>query len=102
MRRVRVSFDTSDEEIVVLPLSGGCHVEIDGLDFDLAGRSDVFAGVSDFAYAPRGAAVTITSRDGGRFAIPSARARRRLPARYQPAAATPVELRGAGHARVSS
>lgn len=36
---------------MVLPLSGGCHVEIEGLDFDLAGRSDVFAGVSDFAYA---------------------------------------------------
>ncbi len=35
---------------------------------------------------------------GGRFALPAARATRRLPARYGPAEDVPVELRGAGQA----
>jgi 5-deoxy-glucuronate isomerase len=56
----------------------------------------VFSQVSDFAYVPRDATVTITSAGGGRFALPAARAGRRLPPRYAPAAGVPVELRGAG------
>lgn len=91
-----LQFETGEDEVIVLPMSGACHVEIDGVEFDLAGRSDVFAGVSDFAYAPRDASVMISSAQGGRFALPGAHARRRLPIRYQPAEATPVELRGAG------
>jgi 5-deoxy-glucuronate isomerase len=89
-------FDTREDEVIVLPLAGACTVEVDGERFELDGREGVFAGVSDFAYAPREASVTVTSAAGGRFAVPGARARRRLPARYQPADATPVELRGAG------
>lgn len=91
-----VEFDTVEDEVIVLPLSGGCRVAIDDVEFELDGRSGVFAGVSDFAYAPRDTSVRISSPDGGRFALPGARARRRLPIRYQPASATPVELRGAG------
>ena len=56
----------------------------------------MFSAVTDFAYAPREATVTVSSHDGGRFAFPAARARRRLTARYQPAREVPVELRGAG------
>jgi 5-deoxy-glucuronate isomerase len=56
----------------------------------------VFAGVTDFAYAPRDAEVTVTSAAGGRFAVPSARCDRRLTARYGKASDVPVELRGAG------
>ncbi len=52
--------------------------------------------MTDFAYAPRDAHVELTSTDGGRFAVPSARARRRMPFRHVPASSTPVELRGAG------
>jgi 5-deoxy-glucuronate isomerase len=52
--------------------------------------------VSDFAYAPPGSSVTVFSETGGRFAIPSARSRRRLPPRYMAASEVPVELRGAG------
>ena len=44
------------------------------------------------------ATVTVTSRDGGAFAIPSARCTRRLEPRYGPAEDVPVELRGAGQA----
>jgi len=89
-----VSFDTGDDEVLVLPLSGSCTVECDGLTFPLRGRKDVFAGVTDFAYVPRDATVTVTG--GGRFAIPTARASRRLAPRYGAAEKVPVELRGAG------
>ena len=41
---------------------------------------------------------TVTSQDGGRFALCGARAQRRLTARYGPAEGVQVELRGAGQA----
>ena len=47
---------------------------------------------------PRDATVTVTSRDGGAFALPSARCTRRLEPRYGAAEDVPVELRGAGQA----
>jgi 5-deoxy-glucuronate isomerase len=89
---------TGPDEVIVLPLSGACTVRCDGEAFDLEGRQDVFSGVSDFAYVPRDARVEIASGGGGRFALPSARARRRLDPRHVPADAVPVELRGAGRA----
>jgi 5-deoxy-glucuronate isomerase len=91
-----IGLDTGDDEVLVLPLAGAAVVECDGEKAELTGRRGVFDGVTDFAYAPRDAHVRITSADGGRFAVPSARARRRLPFRHVPASATPVELRGAG------
>ena len=90
------TFDTGEDETIVLPLSGSCVVECDGERFDLAGRRSVFSRVTDFAYVPRDAQVTVTSTGGGRFALPAARATRRLPARYGPAEGVSVELRGAG------
>jgi 5-deoxy-glucuronate isomerase len=90
------TFATGDAEALVLPLAGACRVTCDGEVLDLDGRPDVFGGVSDFAYVPRDATVTVTSATGGRFAVPSARCERRLPARYGKAADVPVELRGAG------
>ncbi|PRX45874.1 5-deoxyglucuronate isomerase [Prauserella shujinwangii] len=85
---------TGDAETLVLPLSGSCAVTVDGRTFELAGRTGVFDAVTDFAYLPRDATATITG--SGRFALPSARCERRLPARYGPAAEVPAELRGAG------
>ncbi|MGW1029415.1 5-deoxy-glucuronate isomerase [Streptomyces sp. NPDC002577] len=93
----RHTFDTGDSEWIVLPLSGSCTVEIDGHAFELEGRESVFSGVSDFAYAPIEAQVSLTSTGGGRFALTGARCTRRLPARYGPASAVPVELRGTGN-----
>lgn len=90
------AFATGEDETVVLPLTGSCAVEVDGERFELVGRRSVFSRVTDFAYAPRDAQVTVTSADGGRFALPAARATRRLPARYGPAEGVSVELRGAG------
>jgi len=90
------TFTTGEEEMLVLPLAGGCTVECDGETIALAGRPGVFSRVTDFAYLPRDAHVTITSEQGGRFALPSARCQRRLTFRYGAAQDVPVELRGAG------
>ena len=89
-------FATGDDEVVVVPLSGAVSVEADGSQVDLAGRPDVFAGPTDFAYLPPGVTVTLVSERGGRFALCSARTDRHLPVRHGAAADVPVELRGAG------
>jgi 5-deoxy-glucuronate isomerase len=91
-------FDSGEDELLVLPLSGGCVVDCDGRRFEVEGREDVFSRVTDFVYVPRDARVEVASAGGGRFALPSARARRRLPARHGAAGDVPVELRGAGRA----
>ena len=90
------TLDTGPDEVVVVPLEGGLTVECDGEQLTLAGRSGVFAGPTDFAYLPRDATAQLSSPAGGRFALCGARASRRLPVRYGPAADVPVELRGAG------
>jgi 5-deoxy-glucuronate isomerase len=89
---------TGEDEMLVLPLSGSCRVRCDEEDFYLAGRASVWTRVSDFAYVPRDASVILDSADGGEFALPSARARRRLPPAYGAAESVPVEVRGAGDA----
>jgi 5-deoxy-glucuronate isomerase len=92
------AFASGGDELVVLPLEGGCVVECDGRRFELAGRDGVFAGVSDFAYVPRDAEVRVSSAGGGRCLLPSAVATSRLDPAYGPAEDVPVELRGAGQA----
>ncbi|OON72516.1 5-deoxy-glucuronate isomerase [Streptomyces tsukubensis] len=113
------TFATGDSEWIVLPLSGGCVIEVDadeedrtartarpggeragapteGQRFDVRGRASVFGAVSDFVYLPRDAHTQISSGAGGRFALAGAKCERRLPARYGPAPEVPVELRGTG------
>ena len=87
---------TGAEEMLVLPLAGSCVVECEGQRFELAGRDSVFGAVTDFAYLPRDAEARMSSGPGGRFALPAAAARHRLPVRYSPASDVPVELRGSG------
>ena len=84
------------EELLVLPLAGSCVVECESRRFELTGRDDVFARVTDFAYLPIDAEVRISSSGGGRFALPSALAGRRLDPAYGAAEDVAVELRGAG------
>jgi 5-deoxy-glucuronate isomerase len=91
-------WSTGPAETLVMSLSGSCQVTCDGTTYDVQGRRDVFAGPSDFVYLPRDAEATVSTDAGGRFALPSAVCERRLPVRYQPADAVPVELRGAGSA----
>ncbi|MGW9083089.1 5-deoxy-glucuronate isomerase [Streptomyces yangpuensis] len=64
--------------------------------FALRGRNGVFGGPTDFAYVTRDSYVEVTSAGGGRYALAGAQCATRLPARYGPAEAVPVELRGAG------
>ena len=91
-------FDTGEDEVIVLPLAGGVSVSCDGETFRLVGRDSVFSAVTDFAYLPREATGTLVSEHGGRFALASARATRRLAPRYCAASQVPVELRGTGSA----
>ena len=102
-----VELASGPDEFVLLPLtvrdvavhvtaSVAAGVVASEHDFTLAGRSTVFAAVSDFCYVGRDSAVSLMSATGGRLAVASARCERVLPARYQPADAVPVELRGAG------
>ncbi len=86
--------ETGEEEMLVLPLSGGCTVGCDGEEYAVTGRDDVFSRVTDFVYVPREATVRVRGR--GRFALPSARCETRLTPRYGPAGDVPVEVRGAG------
>jgi 5-deoxy-glucuronate isomerase len=92
------TFSTGEDECIVLPLRGSCEVSCDGADFTLQGRENVFAGPTDFVYAPRDCELAVTSVSGGRFAIPSARAGRRLAPRQVAADQVAIELRGAGNA----
>jgi 5-deoxy-glucuronate isomerase len=100
---------TGDDEVVVLPLSGSCTVAASAAGAstvgastgqawraDLAGRPSVFTALTDSAYIPRDAALTITTADGGRFALASARASHHYPFRHIKAEEVKVELRGAG------
>jgi 5-deoxy-glucuronate isomerase len=89
-------FETGEDELIVLPLQGACSVTCDGERFALDGRDDVFSAVTDFVYVPRDADVEIGSDGGGRFALPSARASRRLEPRRVGAEDVAIELRGAG------
>ncbi|MFI6030336.1 5-deoxy-glucuronate isomerase [Amycolatopsis magusensis] len=89
---------TGEFEAFVLPLSGGCVVEVDDSRFDLAGRDSVFTRVTDFAYVPRDAEVALSTVDGCELALPMARCTRRLAPKYGPAEDVPVEVRGSGQA----
>lgn len=92
------TMETGPDEMVVLPLRGGVRVQCEGAGFDLQGRRSVFSRVADFAYLPLDTRFTLTSANGGEYALPSARARRRLQPAYGPADKVPVEIRGAGAA----
>jgi 5-deoxy-glucuronate isomerase len=94
----RREFSTADDEVLVVPLTGGAQVQCDGDVFDLQGRRSVFTRVTDFAYLPKDSTFTLASPEGGEFALASARARRRLRPAYGPADRVPIEVRGAGAA----
>jgi len=90
--------ETGPDEMAIVPLRGSVSVECEGSRFELQGRRSVISRVTDFAYVPRDATFTLTSAGGGEFALPSARARRRLRPAYGPAEKVPIEIRGRGGA----
>lgn len=90
---------TGQDEMLVLPLAGGCTVEAAGQTYELAGRPDVFSALTDHLYVPPGEDVVVRSAAGGRFALATARVDGpgpALPVTYRPRDAVRVELRGAG------
>jgi 5-deoxy-glucuronate isomerase len=90
-------FETSGDEVIVLPLSGSVVVETAGAELcSLAGRESVFAGPSDVAYLAPKSTVKLFSEAGGRFALCGARTEEGTDSRYLATADVPVELRGAG------
>jgi len=89
-------FVTGTYEMAVLPLSGACTVEVESHRFDLTGRDSIFTRVSDFAYVPIDAEFRVTSHAGGEFALPMAKANRRMEPAYGPAEDVEVAVRGAG------
>jgi 5-deoxy-glucuronate isomerase len=94
---------TDATECFVLPLSAtDLTVIVDhaggSQTFDVAGRTSVFARVTDFVYVGRGSEITLSAPGGGHVALPSARCERALPPRYGPAEAVAIEIRGAGPA----
>jgi 5-deoxy-glucuronate isomerase len=101
---VALTVPTGDSEVFVLPLAGSLDVAVAAAaepgtaeaKYRLAGRDSVFTAATDFAYAGRDSAVTLLSDRGAEVALPAARCERRLSPAYGPAAAVPVEVRGAG------
>jgi 5-deoxy-glucuronate isomerase len=80
-----VELQLGDHEAMVLPLDGGVIVDVATPDgesesFTLAGRTGVFAGATDVAYAPPGTTLRLRPRadlsegDGVRVAVCLARA----------------------------
>jgi 5-deoxy-glucuronate isomerase len=88
---------TGGDEVVVVPLSGSVAVTADGEKVLLAGRDSVFDGPTDVAYVPIWSRLALRSDAGGRFALATARATRRLPVRHIPVAQQRIEMRGAGN-----
>ena len=93
------TFATGEDEAVVLPLTGRLH---GGLRRAESSRSPAAAASSPGSptspTCPATPTVTVSSEDGGRFAL-LRRPRDPAPAaRYGPAEGVPVELRGAGQA----
>lgn len=88
---------SGEEELLVLPLAGGCSVEVQGQCHELVGRREVWSAITDYLYVPRGEKLRISSTAGGRFALPGSKATRDLPVRYCPAQEVVTTLRGTGN-----
>ncbi|HIE22403.1 MAG TPA: 5-deoxy-glucuronate isomerase, partial [Acidimicrobiia bacterium] len=85
-------------EAAVVPLSGACRVETTEGAFDLTGRASPFTGIPDVAYVAAGSELTVTSEEGGRFAVATAVAEGSGPSFRVAAGDISVEVRGAGQA----
>ena len=91
----RLTLDTGDTEVMILPLAGAGVVDCDNEAFELSRRASVFDGPADMVYI--GTKNTYTLHGEGRFAICGAHAKRQLPNRRVAAADVPLELRGTGN-----
>ena len=90
-------FTANGVEAMIVPLSGGCDISVDGQVHTLRGREDVFSSATDVLYVPVGSQLTLSSRQGGRFAIATAVATGGHPVALIRAEDVPVEIRGGGN-----
>jgi len=90
--------ETGSAEMAVLPLSGGCVVEVEDHRFELLGREGVFEGISDFAYVPIGVTARITATRSAEIALCSSEAARRIEPYRVAAEDVAVEVRGGRNA----
>jgi len=92
----RRPLETGGDELAVVPLAGGCAVEVEGRRIELQGRVSVFDRVTDVVYLPSETEAAIVAREACELALPSAPARRRREVAYIDAGEVAVEVRGAG------
>ena len=96
VRRSSFAAETGDGEIAIIPVSGRCHVEAEGREWELGGRASVFDGLPWALYLPRDTEYRVEAE--GEVAICGARCERRR----EPVLVTPddveIEVRGAGNA----
>jgi 5-deoxy-glucuronate isomerase len=85
-------------EGALIPLQGSCSVEGSGYRFDFRSRTSVFDSMPDACYLPLDDDVGVSSNTGARIALASSVATESRSARFLPATATTVEIRGAGQA----
>ncbi len=86
-----------DQETAVVPLAGTFDLRL-GDDHHAVGRSSVFTELAPVGYAPPRVSVGVTATSGCTFAVGSAPAEGRLPARLLPPTDIRSEIRGGGAA----
>jgi 5-deoxy-glucuronate isomerase len=90
--------ETGEVEVALVPLGGRCRVEAEGVEWELGGRENVFAGMPWALYLPRGTEYRVDALSPLEVAICGARCeRRREPVLVRPEDVE-VEVRGAGNA----
>jgi 5-deoxy-glucuronate isomerase len=94
----RVSRQTGDEEIALVPLGGRCAIESGGERWDLGGRASVFDGMPWAIYLPRDTEYTLSALGDVEVAVSGALADERLAPRLVTPNDVEIEVRGSGNA----
>jgi len=94
--RAAASFETGEDEMVIVPLSGDATVEVDGREWEVGGRANVFEALPRSLYVPRDARVRVHA--DAELALCCARAERRFEPRPIPPEEVEIEVRGSGNA----
>jgi 5-deoxy-glucuronate isomerase len=94
----RVSRETGDEEIALVPLGGKCAIESDGDLWELGGRASVFDGMPWALYLPCDTQYTLSALGDVEIAVSGARVDERLAPRLVTPNDVEIEVRGSGNA----
>jgi len=84
-------------EAAIIPLAAiDITVAIDDTSYQLSGREGVFAGTTDWVFAPLGSEMTITASGPSEIAIATSVAEQRTASAYREPSSFDLEIRGAG------